>query len=106
MHKQKVKATNRNLKNQSPQPKKTLKKIRKGETNQITTAFKREAIKRRIESVIMNSINIQIPSQRAQNPYKFKITYKLLLNQGLKEFLKNFKHKKETKISETTSKTI
>ena len=104
LRKLKDRQTSKKLKNQNLLLKKTLKKIKKGETNQITTAFKKEVYKKKKELTITNLINITL--QRAQNPYRFITIHKLQLNLELKESQKNLKCKEETKISETTSKTI
>ena len=106
LRKLKDRQISKKLKNQNLLLKKTLKKIKKGETNQITTAFKKEVYKKKKELTITNLINIQITLQRAQNPYRFITIHKLQLNLELKESQKNFKCKEEIKISETTSKTI
>ena len=104
LRKLKDRQISKKLKNQNLLLKKTLKKIKKGETNQITTAFKKEVYKKKKELTITNLINITL--QRAQNPYRFITIHKLQLNLELKESQKNLKCKEETKISETTSKTI
>ena len=106
LRKLKDRQISKKLKNQNLLLKKTLKKIKKGETNQITTAFKKEVYKKKKELTITNLINIQTTLQRAQNPYRFITIHKLQLNLELKESQKNLKCKEETKISETTSKTI
>ena len=106
LRKLKDRQISKKLKNQNLLLKKTLKKIKKGETNQITTAFKKEVYKKKKELTITNLINIQITLQRAQNPYRFITIHKLQLILELKESQKNLKCKEETKISETTSKTI
>ena len=106
LRKLKDRQISKKLKNQNLLLKKTLKKIKKVETNQITTAFKKEVYKKKKELTITNLINIQITLQRAQNPYRFITIHKLQLNLELKESQKNLKCKEETKISETTSKTI
>ena len=106
LRKLKDRLINKKLKNWNLLLKKTLKKIKKGETNQITIAFKKEVFKKKKELMITNLINIQILLQRAWNPYRFIIIHKLQLNLELKESQKKLKCKEETKISETTSKTI
>ena len=106
LHKLKDRLINKKLKNQNLWLKKTLKKIKRGETNQTTIASKKEVYKKKKELTITNLINIQITLQRAQNPYRFITIHKLQLILELKESQKNLKCKEETKISETTSKTI
>ena len=60
LRKLKDRLISKKLKNQNLWLKKTLKKIKKGETNQITIAFKKEVYKKKKELMIKNLINIQI----------------------------------------------
>ena len=60
LRKLKDRLISKKLKNWNLLLKKTLKKIKKGETNQITIAFKKEVYKKKKELMIKNLINIQI----------------------------------------------
>lgn len=60
LRKLKDRLISKKLKNQNLWLKKTLKKIKKGETNQTTIAFKKEVYKKKKELMIKNLINIQI----------------------------------------------
>lgn len=100
----KYKIINRNLKNLNQLRKKILKKIRKEKTSQITIVFKKEVYKKQIRIKILNLINIQIQSQKAQNHYRFILIQKQQINRELKEYLKILKCKKERKILKIISK--
>ena len=77
LHKLKDRLINKKLKNQNLWLKKTLKKIKRGETNQTTIASKKEVYKKKKELTITNLIIIQIPLQRAQSPYRSITIHKL-----------------------------
>ena len=94
----KIKVANRKLKNLNLQLKKTLRKTRKGKTNQIIIVFKKEVFKNLINLKKLNKINIPILILKVQNLYKYFLIGKHLISLERKEYLRILKNKKEKKI--------